>query len=196
MASLDIIEEHLDIDLRNERLRNGRKRHDKNKYYYFSQRYYIVQLSGNDKWCIMSSNDRTREMLNEHIWRCDKGYAMTSIDKKTTLLHRHITDCDENKVVDHLNRKRFDNRADNLRICTSQDNNRNKPIQKNNSSGVTGVWKRCTHGRWSWIAQIQDNNGKRISKSFNINVLGDDEAKQRAIAWRRERERLYGYIGE
>ena len=32
MASLDIIEEHLGIDFANVRLRNGRKKHNKNQY--------------------------------------------------------------------------------------------------------------------------------------------------------------------
>lgn len=66
--------------------------------------------------------------------------------------HRlYITDCRGRKLhtyligktpgleVDHANTDTLDNRLCNLRICTHQQNQMNQPLQKNNTSGVTGV---------------------------------------------------------
>lgn len=43
--------------------------------------------------------------------------------------------------IDHLNRIRHDNRWNNLREVTNQENQKNKNPQKNNSSGRNGVYK-------------------------------------------------------
>ena len=67
MADLNEIEEFLNIDLTNVRLRHGKKRKNKNRYYWFRNQFYIIQVHG-DKWFIMSSNDRTREILRNNIW--------------------------------------------------------------------------------------------------------------------------------
>lgn len=45
----------------------------------------------------------------------------------------------EFKMLDHINRNKLDNRSCNLRECTNQQNQANRPHQKNNSSGFKGV---------------------------------------------------------
>lgn len=48
--------------------------------------------------------------------------------------------------VDHLNHNRLDNRRDNLRLCTPNQNQWHKGLQGNNTSGFRGVsWNK---GRW------------------------------------------------
>lgn len=64
------------------------------------------------------------------------GYAISSTHIK---LHRFIMDCPEDMFVDHINKDRLDNRKQNLRICTKQQNNWNKNKQHNNTSGYPGV---------------------------------------------------------
>jgi hypothetical protein len=62
--------------------------------------------------------------------------------------------------IDHINGVRDDNRIENLRECTSAENNRNKKISPLNTSGVKGVyWEKC---RNKWCARIRIE-GKRLN---------------------------------
>ena len=54
--------------------------------------------------------------------------------------------------IDHINRNRSDNRLKNLRCISHQCNVRNRGIQCNNTTGVTGVRYSKSHEKW--IAQI------------------------------------------
>lgn len=63
----------------------------------------------------------------------------------------YIADCNGNSLhqllypvrkgfeMDHVNHDILDNRGCNLRYCTHQQNQMNQPLQKNNTSGVSGV---------------------------------------------------------
>lgn len=54
-------------------------------------------------------------------------------------LHDYLVDCPKGLEVDHINLNTLDNRLCNLRIVTHQQNQCNQPLQKNNTSGVSGV---------------------------------------------------------
>ena len=195
MSSLNEIEEFLNIEIGDKRLRNGKKKMNKNTYYWYRNEYYIVNLS-NDKWCIMSTNERTRELLTNHVWCCSSGYAITSNDKTTIKLHRQIMNSPENMCIDHINRHPFDNRIDNLRITTHKENMRNKSMPTNNTSSIVGVSKRKKKQNSYWRVNIVDNNNKLVEKSFSIKKFGDEAAKQMAINQRNNWKDQYGYIGE
>ena len=47
---------------------------------------YIVNI-GDDKWVIMSSNDHTRELLDDYIWRCLSGYAVSEEGRGNAKTH-------------------------------------------------------------------------------------------------------------
>ena len=65
-------------------------------------------------------------------------------------------------------------------------NNKNHKTQSNNTSGKQGVnWLKAGN---CWIARIYDNNHKRIHKCF--------KNFEDAVAWRVEKEKEFGYIGE
>ena len=53
------------------------------------------------------------------------------------------------KYVDHINGKRSDNNILNLRNATREGNAQNKRIQKNNKSGVKGVYWRKDQNVWA-----------------------------------------------
>lgn len=54
-------------------------------------------------------------------------------------IHRYILNSPKGYEIDHINQNPLDNRKCNLRICTHQQNQFNQGLQKNNTSGVSGV---------------------------------------------------------
>lgn len=56
-------------------------------------------------------------------------------------LHRFIMNAPDDMVVDHINHDRLDNRKQNLRVCTMQENMFNKKPGINNTTGFKGIIK-------------------------------------------------------
>jgi len=88
------------------------------------------------------------------------GYIMLSIDSKRYLAHRlaflYMTGEFPENHTDHINHVRSDNRWLNLRKATRQENQKNRSIFKNNTSGHVGVsW--CNRSK-KWLVQININN--------------------------------------
>lgn len=86
----------------------------------------------------------------------DDGYAFRrpTVNGKRVLIlmHREIMKPGDGLEVDHINRNKLDNRKENLRICSTEENLRNRGTQKNNKSGYRGVsWNRNAK---KWHAQI------------------------------------------
>jgi hypothetical protein len=201
MASLQKIQTHLNIEINNEQLCNGKKQKDKNQYYYYKNQYYIVQLTQN-KWCVLEDCTKTRKLLKQHVWRNNRGYAQTTIGTRpcqtTKKFHQLFLTYEDGLVCDHLNNKRFDNRSENLRIVSYSENNRNRTTPKNNTSGKQGVVlkKYTKRGFCTWQSTIYDNNHNRIKKEYSIKKYGYDQAKELAIAWRKQKELELGYSGD
>lgn len=63
--------------------------------------------------------------------------------RKDEKLHRRIMGLthDDPRQVDHINSDTFDNRTPNLRICTHQENQLNKPVKVTSGTGFKGVYK-------------------------------------------------------
>lgn len=83
--------------------------------------------------------------------------------------------------VDHINGDRSDNRWHNLRSATNPQNQMNRGLDANNTSGVKGLsWNNKNK---SWQAAVAAN-GKRYKKDFTTIRLGDSEkAKAAAVLW-------------
>ena len=80
--------------------------------------------------------------------------------------------------IDHINGNKQDNRLYNLRNVTRLENMRNRCIQKNNTSGVTGVYWSPARKKWEVRIQVE---GKFL-------FLGYFSNKEDAIAERRVAE--------
>ena len=86
-------------------------------------------------------------LVKDIRWSYHKtGYAHNS---NIGMLHNFIMHAQDGQMYDHKNTKRLDCRRKNLRLCTYQDNSRNRSIASNNSSGAKGV---CWHKK---IAKYQ-----------------------------------------
>ena len=198
MTTLNNIEAFLNLEIGDKRLKDGKKYNNKNQYYYYEQFYYIINLT-NDKWMIAEDCQKTRKLLKKFCWSTgSRGYARTSVDKSTKYWHQLFFNYEDGLVADHINNKKFDNRIDNIRIVLARENNRNKIIYSNNTSGKQGVLH-CIdnrNGNHYWKVAITDNNNKRIQKYFSVKKLGNEDAKRQAIEYRKQLEIQYGYIGD
>ena len=68
-------------------------------------------------------------------------------------------------LVDHDNRKKSDNRWDNLKAVTPLTNTRNACLSKNNSSGINGVvWDAK---KKKWMARITINRANKFLGYFH-----------------------------
>ena len=85
--------------------------------------------------------------------------------------------------IDHLDHNRYNNRIENLRLVTNQENHRNMPIRKDNCSGYTGVRWVIDRGKWSATICID-------GKTKHLGLFRD---KDDAIAARQEAEIKYGF---
>lgn len=93
------------------------------------------------------------------------AYRRKIINKKVydIAMHKTIMRCSSN-LVDHINGNSLDNRKENLRICTKQQNNMNRPGDKNTSSKYKGVsWNKLMK---KWTAQITINGKSQTLGSY------------------------------
>lgn len=116
-----------------------------------------------------------------------KGYLYLKVNKEKFSAHRVayylMTGVWTELQIDHINQDRGDNRWCNLRAVTNTMNTQNSSMNKNNTSGTTGVcWD---SSRQRWIVQISFK-GKRM-------CLGCYKCKELAVFVRQEAERQFDY---
>lgn len=138
----------------------------------------------NIKWALVDDSDFDK--LNKYVWTLTfQGYAhrreLIGGRYKHIYMHRQILDTKDGLLTDHINRKRLDNRRNNLRICKSSENGFNKGLRSDNSSGTTGVYWQSK--RNNWLVQITT-----FGKTIN---LGRFKSKRKAIMIRKEAEKKY-----
>lgn len=114
------------------------------------------------------------------------GYGQIRIDgeiyKEHHLVWLYLTGEWPNSQIDHINHQRRDNRPENLRPADNAENHKNRPMQRNNKTGVVGVYKDKLGGYNAYISV----DGKRIH-------LGRFKNIEDAAASRYEANKKYGY---
>lgn len=100
------------------------------------------------------------QLIKDYTWSTTTlGYLIAYIkgsNNKFVYMHRLILGLTQSDKydVDHINHKVNDNRKDNLRICTHQNNIMNSKLSINNTSGVTGVRFDIDIQKWTAVIVV------------------------------------------
>lgn len=115
------------------------------------------------------------------------GYINIIIDQKLYRDHRLIWLYHHGKwpekLIDHINRITSDNRIENLREVSNQENSKHQKIYSNNTSGICGVSLYKPSGKWQ--ARITFNN-KLLHLGYFTNI-------EEAIQARKDAEEKYNF---
>lgn len=152
-----------------------------------------VALSSGNFALVDSSDAKT---VSEYAWSESNGYAVhtkylgggrKNMRRKTIHMHRLIMDAPKGMTVDHINGNRLDNRRDNLRVCTIQQNNMNVTKRRESVSGMRGVYPFNSGKKvqQKWIAKIRFN--KKLQR---IGVFSSKEEAH--IAYLARARELFG----
>ena len=147
-------------------------------------------------WTILEDCPVTRRLLENYVWCVLNNYTATNIDKTTKYFHQ-LSQNYNIGVADHINGLKYDNRLQNIRICSQRDNTRNRRLVSNNTSQKGGVSiRRDKKGKCYWRMSITTNDNIRIDKYYSVDINGYEESKQMAINERKRLEVQYGYLGD
>ena len=108
------------------------------------------------------------------------GYLTVFIQGKSYKSHRlaylYMKGVFPSSNMDHKNHIRDDNRWENLRTATHQENQKNLKKNIRNKSGVTGVYWNKTDN--VWVAEISINGkGKNLGRFKNLTDAGQARKK-------------------
>ncbi|HFM1463367.1 TPA: HNH endonuclease signature motif containing protein [Escherichia coli] len=98
------------------------------------------------------------------------GYIVICVQNKKYKAHNiiwemHNGPIPEGYVIDHINHIRSDNRIENLRMITKQENMKNMPLSRRNKSGCIGVW--WNEANKKWIVRVMISGVYRHIGCFN-----------------------------
>ena len=108
------------------------------------------------------------EYLNQWKWHLCRDYAIRRQyfkgDKiyarkvKIIWMHRLIINTPPGMETDHINGNGLDNQKNNLRIVTKSQNQHNRKLSKQNTSGFTGVFWMKESKKWMARTYINGEN--------------------------------------
>lgn len=120
-------------------------------------------------------DDEDYESLRQHKWyaiwnpNTKSFYAVRHFDdvngKRGLMgMHRFILGAVQGQVVDHENHDTLDNQRVNLKLGVTADNNKNKRLYSNNTSGYHGItW---VPARKRWAVAIKENGVTKFLGRF------------------------------
>jgi hypothetical protein len=126
-------------------------------------------------------DDGDFEWLSKRKWYASKDYntfyALREVQKnyksKNLLMHREIMKAPKGMQVDHIDGNGLNNQKSNLRLCTPAQNQRNRRLNKNNTSGYRGVCWFKDHAKWSAYFYIRRPDDPKRSKRIHIGFFDD-----------------------
>jgi hypothetical protein len=116
----------------------------------------------------------------KYATRYERGSKRTKV-----FMHREILGLTRGDKIqgDHINGDTLDNRRENLRPASHGQNQHNRKLQTNNTTGYKGVWFVKAIGRYR--AEVKYKN-----KKFNAGTF--DDPKQAALAYDKKAKELFG----
>lgn len=105
-------------------------------------------------------DDEDFERVNAHKWQITSGYAtrtqtISAGKHRTVYMHREIMETPDGMETDHRDGNRLNNSRDNLRICSTSQNQANRQNLPTQSGQYRGV--RYDERISKWTAKIQVN---------------------------------------
>lgn len=128
--------------------------------------------------------------LSKVKWCFSKGYAVRSVrleKRGTILMHREILSAKKGQECDHINMNGLDNRRANLRVCTRAENARNRPKDRDNTTGFKGVALEKRTGKY--VAQIHI-----LGKHYHFGTF--KSAKEAALAYNEAAPKYFGEFAQ
>lgn len=111
------------------------------------------------------------------------GYWSLGIDKRKYQAHRlawlYVYGAWPDGEVDHINRDRQDNRIQNLRLASREQNGANCSLSRSNTSGVKGVTWCKRSGKWKAAIMVKRN---RLNLGYYDSVANAAAAYDSAAA--------------
>ena len=165
--------------LNDENIRKPKNRKE-NEYDLTSHPYGVgYTAKGEEFWFDLEDYD----LIKGRRWRIHNKYVVAEgrmeLDgtTKEIFLHRLVMRYEGDDDVDHIiTEDKFDNRKCNLRIVSRSQNNMNKVKQKNNTSGIPGVYFHNT--KQVWRATININ---KKHKQFNCHTFEEAVALRKYL---------------
>jgi len=147
-----------------------------------------------DKYAIVDAEDY--EQLRQYKWYAKKGYSTYYAGRgvrvyedgryegvKQKLMHRLITNAPAGMLVDHRNHNGLDNRRENMRVCTREQNSHNQRPYRGSSCGYKGVTLHKRDG----VFEVN------IRYKGNLNYIGRfKDADDAARAYDKKAKELFG----
>lgn len=83
--------------------------------------------------------------------------------------------------IDHIDGNRSNNAISNLRLATTQENNRNGTLRSDNTSGHKGVYWRAERKSWRVVLNVSKGKVKQFGcyKDFELACLVADAAREK-----------------
>jgi hypothetical protein len=139
----------------------------------FVDGYVIGYTNKNEKFFIDTED---YEKIKDTYWSYNYHHYLRNL--RGELMHRVVMGVTEPDIsVDHINHIEWDNRKENLRLCSHDENMFNRIKKSNNTSGVIGVNYEKDSNKWR--ARLWIKGKLMFSKRFNN---FDDAVKARKDA--------------
>lgn len=162
--------------LKSERTKEFNKSKKKQNDYDLSGEFGIGYTSNGTKFYFdLEDYDK----IKDYSWHTNRGYIRTTKyyedgSRITISMHNLLCPHNDNEEVDHLNRKKNDNRKSNLKPKTHLENMINVGLKKNSTSKIIGVNWRSDNLTWRAFIRY---NGKKYNLGCFVNKIDAIKAR-------------------